>query len=378
MTLGMLVAAPGGRARVQYAFTPADVVWLARLLAAASSGPHRGRVRAILWRALARFAFTRRPGLSLAAFIQQLEPSLPRAPWGQLPDGARHLALAAGRGQLTRRRPNAPVQVMPHGGYAPQGGGYGGGYGHGGYGYGGPRPYGWRGEAELMEAAPPGAPAPDPPAQSTPAQPAPTRDARTGQDAGPVQAGPDQTGPAQTGADDVPDDGGAMVPPPVADEPMPPPSSFDTMDGNRLDVNPQWLRSLLRRWRRRHPGWWGGAGRSGYPGAPNWRARYPYARPSYGARQPWRYPGTTGAWGRRPVARAPFGTGGTLVGRLGRLARNARRVGTLRAVGSGRRYPVFGGRVAGRNFRIITRPRGGMRHEIMAVRGSALQQELAG
>jgi hypothetical protein len=63
---------------------------------------------------------------------------------------------------------------------------------------------------------------------------------------------------------------------------------------------------------------------------------------------------------------------------LRRLAQNARRIGMLRSVRSGRRYPVFGGRVAGRNFRIVTRPRGGVRHEIIAVRGGALQQELAG
>ena len=78
---------------------------------------------------------------------------------------------------------------------------------------------------------------------------------------------------------------------------------------------------------------------------------------------------------------ARLGAARTLVGRRSaacRLARNARRVGTLRAVRSGRRYPVFGGQVAGRNYRIITRPRGGVRHEIMAVRGGELQQELAG
>ena len=90
------------RVRFRYAFTPADVVWLGRLLAVASSGPYRGRVRAILWRALARFASSQRPGLSLAAFIQHLEPSLPRVPWGQLPPDC--AATRAGR----RARAAAP------------------------------------------------------------------------------------------------------------------------------------------------------------------------------------------------------------------------------------------------------------------------------
>src|SRR5687767_1868801 len=111
MTLGILIAAPGGRAGFQYAFTPADVVWLGRLLAVAAGGPYRSRLRAILWRALARFAASGRRGLPLAAFIQQLEPSLPRLPWAQLPLEVRRLALAAGRGHLRRRHPNAPVQV---------------------------------------------------------------------------------------------------------------------------------------------------------------------------------------------------------------------------------------------------------------------------
>jgi hypothetical protein len=88
--------------------------------------------------------------------------------------------------------------------------------------------------------------------------------------------------------------------------------------------------------------------------------------------------GGMGTWAGRGLPRAPSWAGRLLGARLRRLAQNARRVGTLRAVGSGRRYPVFGGRIAGRNYRIITRPRGAVRHEIMAVRGRELQQELAG
>jgi hypothetical protein len=48
----------------------------------------------------------------------------------------------------------------------------------------------------------------------------------------------------------------------------------------------------------------------------------------------------------------------------------------LRAVGSGKRYPVFGGRLGGRTYRIVTRPRGRLQHEIMLVRSGELQQEL--
>jgi hypothetical protein len=329
---------------VQYAFTPADVVWLARLLTAASSGPYRGRRRAILWRALARFASSRRPGLSLAAFIQQLEPSLPRAPWGQLPGRARALALAAARGQLRRRHPNASVHVMPAGGY-----------GSPGFGYGAHRSHGWSGESEFeqMEAAPPNPPAE--PSAGPPAMGAPPSDMLPDTDAGLAPAG----------AEDMPadDDAAATEPPPMADEPLPAPASFGTRDGNWLDLNPGWLRRLLRSWRRQR-GWWNRSGRRGGWGGPSWRTRAPYAG--------YRHAG--GVYGRRWRSPAP---GRVLVGRLRTLARNARRVGTLRSVRSGRRYPVFGGRVAGRNFRIIARPRGGLRHEIMAVRGSELQQELA-
>jgi hypothetical protein len=349
MTLGIIVAAPRGRARFQYAFTPADVVWLGRLLAVAASGPYRSRLRAILWRALARFASSERPGLSLAAFIQRLEPSLPRVPWAQLPPRARLLALAAGRGHLRRRHPNAPVQVMPRGGFAPAG-----------YGSGAPS-YGWSGESELMETAPPGdAQSPAPPAPPVVAAPAP--------DAPPV-------GDAGAPADDMSaDDGGTE--PPMADEPMPAPASFDTRDGNRLDLNRRWLRALMRRWRR--SGQWPGVPQVGYSGQPSWRAGYPYTgyQGSPYARYPYARP-AAGGWAARPGVRPPLGAASTLVGRLRRLARNARRVGTLRAVASGRRYPVFGGRIAGRNYRIVARPRG-LRNEIMAVRAGELQQELAG
>jgi hypothetical protein len=72
----------------------------------------------------------------------------------------------------------------------------------------------------------------------------------------------------------------------------------------------------------------------------------------------------------RPVRRPPIAR------RIGTLASGARRIGTLRSRQSGRRYPVFGGRAGGKPYRIITRPRGGMRFEIMAVRSGQLEPEL--
>jgi hypothetical protein len=38
---------------------------------------------------------------------------------------------------------------------------------------------------------------------------------------------------------------------------------------------------------------------------------------------------------------------------------------------------VFGGRVGRKNFRIVTRPRGGKRFEIMTVRNGPLEGELS-
>lgn len=53
--------------------------------------------------------------------------------------------------------------------------------------------------------------------------------------------------------------------------------------------------------------------------------------------------------------------------RLGTLVSGARRMGTLRHRASGERLPVFGSRLGQRSYRIVARPRGGMRHEILAV-----------
>ncbi|HEX2076511.1 MAG TPA: hypothetical protein VHG08_02345, partial [Longimicrobium sp.] len=52
--------------------------------------------------------------------------------------------------------------------------------------------------------------------------------------------------------------------------------------------------------------------------------------------------------------------------RFARMVRTARPVGTLRAR-SGARYPVYRGRMGGRTFRMVARPRGRMRYEVMAM-----------
>lgn len=52
--------------------------------------------------------------------------------------------------------------------------------------------------------------------------------------------------------------------------------------------------------------------------------------------------------------------------RFARMVRTARPVGTLRSR-SGARYPVYRGRMGGRTFRMVARPRGRMRYEVMAM-----------
>jgi murein DD-endopeptidase MepM/ murein hydrolase activator NlpD len=53
------------------------------------------------------------------------------------------------------------------------------------------------------------------------------------------------------------------------------------------------------------------------------------------------------------------------IANVGNLVRRARRIGTTRA--RGLRLPTFRSRVGQRNFRIVTRPRFGLRHEIVSV-----------
>jgi hypothetical protein len=293
--------------------------------------------------------------MTVGDFVQRLVPSLPRVSWAQLPPRARRLVIAAVTGVLSRPSPSSFVSVMPRGGSQTQSAAHS-------YGPSGTR-YGWRGEAELMESAPADASASsEEPAQaSTPSGPAPTPSSRAG--ATPPEE-PADAAPAGDTAAAAPDASDAGEPP-QADEPVPAtPATFGTADGNTLTLTPDLLRQLLDRFRRRYPDWR--------------RRRYPYwwyrrdQRPMSPASRRW--------WGRpvwrRPGFVRPWSARQAIVGRFGRLARGARRIGALRSVRSGRRFPVFGGRVGGQRYRIVTRPRGRVRHEIMLVRRGALEQEL--
>ncbi|HEY0150877.1 MAG TPA: hypothetical protein VGB92_02700 [Longimicrobium sp.] len=53
--------------------------------------------------------------------------------------------------------------------------------------------------------------------------------------------------------------------------------------------------------------------------------------------------------------------------RVTRMVRGARPAGTLRHRRSGARYPVFRGHMGGRSFRMLARPRGGRRFEVMSM-----------
>jgi hypothetical protein len=200
-----------------------------------------------------------------------------------------------------------------------------------------------------------------------------------------------------------------MDEPPADDQPMEPPQAFGTQDGNTLMFPPSVLRyySRYRRWPRRWVNWWRqnqgqwprywqgqgqGQGQWGRP----WQGQW--GRPWYGSGQ-WR--NYQGRWPGR-VYNAGYNTGYTgynaynryrynvpqagvrswvrqspAVRQVRQMIRNAQRVGTLRNVRSGVRYPVFGGRVGRQNYRIITRQQGGMRHEVMAIRHGALEPERA-
>src|SRR5262245_3783535 len=60
---------------------------------------------------------------------------------------------------------------------------------------------------------------------------------------------------------------------------------------------------------------------------------------------------------------------------VGRLARSARRVGTWRSRRGGWRLPVFRSQAGGRPFRIVTRRRDGLRHEILSVEPELARRE---
>jgi hypothetical protein len=71
---------------------------------------------------------------------------------------------------------------------------------------------------------------------------------------------------------------------------------------------------------------------------------------------PWLPPRVWARWRRRPW-----------FPRVHRMLRTARPAGTLRSRTSGARYPVYRGRMGGRSWRVVTRPRGRMRYEVVGL-----------
>src|SRR5262249_36384584 len=112
-----------------------------------------------------------------------------------------------------------------------------------------------------------------------------------------------------------------------------------------------------------------------------WGYRYPqwrygrYGTSSYGT-YPYRSYRTPYVSSYRPTSIYRPSATSSILSRIGRLANLSSRIGTVRRVRSGQRYPVFGGRVGGQSYRIITRPRG-WHHEVMDLRSGELQQEVA-
>lgn len=151
-------------------------------------------------------------------------------------------------------------------------------------------------------------------------------------------------GAADSPAGEPTDEPAAAGPEPAAPDEEPP--AWTTADGDVLCLPvPVWLR-----WRRR------------FLPVLRWPPRGP-ARSPWPPRRPRRARRTGWPPMPRPRPRA--------VDRLARLAAGARRVGTLRQRGSGGRLPVYRSRLGGRSYRIVARPRGGLRSEIVLVRPEA-------
>lgn len=350
MRFGILTAAFPGRAAFRYAFTPADIVWVARFIVATGGDRDPARRRYQIWRLFERFAsyayrYQANAGgqaqdtWSFRGFMRRYMSSVPRTPWNELPAAARGFAVAVASGRFGRPTTSSIVTVEPSGAWqSPVGGGYAPYSSRPQYGsYSQYSPYSR--EAELMEVTPgDGSPPPDSlqdrkgrRRQADVPPPPPIAD--------PASAPP----PTMTAPPDDPDadalggqDAGDFGDDPGASEPQEP-SSFTAMDGSQLVLNPNLLRGLNGRRRRWYQNRFANAQSS----------RFPFMRPRSIATQ------------------------------LAQLARRSQRIGTLRHRTSGRRYPVFGGRAGNRNFRIVTRPRGGMHFEIMNVQSHELAPEQA-
>jgi hypothetical protein len=392
-TLGILIAAVPGRQNFQYALTAQDAAWLARVVARRAQRQPGGDESAFIWRVLNRFATEARGSYpALHEFIRQRSPGITHVPWSALPGEVRRLVLLVVSGRV--QSPSSQLTVRPAQGGWQQGGWQQGGWQQGGYlpdvgqtwVQGRPRYYQttWRGRTYprggawrrrrgvMYETAPTGN----------------GSGGDSGGDTGGGGGGGQQpvgtTEPTNTNTGAPPDqnvDQGGDVGTDVADSD----GGFQTPDGNTLVLTPDLLRSLITQFRRRRrrrgfvpfqagfsplqaglqagfqggfqPGFQSGfqpGFQSGFPGGfqPGFRRGF---RPGFG-------------FGRRrflPIA-----------SRIGTLARGARRIGTLRSRRTGARFPVFGGRVGRKNFRIVTRPRGGARFEIMTVRNGELEGEL--
>ena len=406
MRFGILMAVLPGRAPFRYRFTAQDALWLGRYLAAA--GPRaRGRRRMLAWRAMQHFvdASGQMGSITFGEFVQQRAPSIPRAPWQALSPRTRALAIAATTGRLAPVAGDQRVFVRPprvaRAAYAPTGPRWSqGDYQHEyeqEYGQDYEQEYGQNYEQEYeheYEAAPGETPPPNEAPQSPPTPP-------TNGTQPPVEASnaPD--------ADAWPD--GSDGEPPMDEPPPGPPVDFNTADGNTLSLTPQLIQQVLaalRRyprhyWRRKYP-WLGqaltGSGSGWQPwSGRQWTGSAWTTRPYWGQRpwlgawsgQTWRARpgviarprGAFGAWGGRPLMSSPMNArrwqaGRPIVQRMRQLARASRKIGTLRSRRTGQRYPVFGARSGGRNYRIVTRPRrNGMQHEIVLVRSGPFGAE---
>lgn len=411
MTFGILTAAFPGRAVIRYAFTPADVIWTARYVAASSASGESdyARRRDLVWRLLERFAVhayryrasggQQAPeGRSFRSFMRQYFPSIPRTPWNALPAFARGFAIAVGSGRLVRPA-SSVVSIEP----VPEG--YGG----------------WN--RELEGDGGDAAVQTPPPAQAGNTTSAPPPSMSPPPDAG---APPP---PAQPTADVSGMDASAMSapPPPMPDgdagaEPPEEPGTYPALDGNQLVLSPWLLNGLVGQRRRRHHHRWPYATYSNYSTHPGY-STYPSdsGYPSYSTYRPYTGYQTYRPYGGyhtyrpyggyqtyRPYATRsyrPYGTYSTsrpyavsstyrpyatsvrpgtspyrphsISSQIARLAQSARHIGTLRQRSTGRSYPVFGGNAGARNFRLITRPVGGRHFEIMSVQSHELESELA-
>jgi len=392
MTFGILTAAFPGRAAIRYAFTPADVIWTARYVAAttASGETDPARRRDLLWRLLERFAVhayhyrasggQQAPeGRSFRGFMRQYFPSIPRTPWNALPAYARGVAIAVASGRLVRPA-SSVVSIDP---IASE--------------------YGWNREIEGDGADAAMQPPPPPQTDNSANAPPPRMSPPDGNAAPPPpQAAPDASGM----------DASAMSAPPMSDadsvaEPPEQPGTFPALDGNQLVLSSSLLNGLVgqrRRRRHHHPPYATYPDYPAYSGAPSY-STYPSYRPylayqgyrpqgGYNTYRPYAHSSYRpyGAYSvNRPYAASsaypPYATSvraGTspyrphsISSQIARLAQTARHVGTLRHRSTGRSYPVFGGSTGARNFRIITRPVGGRHFEIMSVQGHELESELA-